>query len=215
MAKKERAAPFPKPHDHIEIERSRVDAGMHLFRIHPSAFAGNQFNASTRGDARFSPIIDRKTQQVIPVIYAGDDSDVAICEVIFHDVDVSQRDIVFDQRKLAEKSHSELVLKQALRVAVIDPVSTVKMRAGKKLIHCDAAEYQRTREWAEHIHQQHQDIHGLEWPSRQINGKAWVFFGDRIKDGLLQLRETTPVLKNNTIRGKILRLADRMNITIK
>lgn len=215
MANKDKAALFPKPHNNIEIEKSSIDAGMHLFRIHPSVYKGNQFNDSTTGDARFSPIINQKTRKVIPVIYAGDDSNVAICEVVFHDIDVSQSDIVFDQNRLIETSHTALILKQTLQVAVIDQVSVVKMRAGKKLIHCDAADYQRTREWAEHIHQQHKDIQGLEWPSRQFNGRAWVFFGDRIKDGILNISETKPVLEDKNIRGKIVKLADRMNITIK
>lgn len=176
MAKTKVTIPFPKPHSNIAIEKKILDAGKHLFRIHPSVYGGHQFNDSFNGDARFSPIKNRKTKKIIPTFYAGDSTEVAICEVVFHDIDVSQDEIVFEQNNLKDKSHTEIELKENVVVAVIDQVSVVKMRAGKRLIHCDAQEYTETRTWAEYIHEQHKDIQGLEWPSRQHAGKAYFFF---------------------------------------
>ncbi len=178
-------------------------------------YAGNQFNNTAKGDARFSPIRDRKTKDIIATIYAGDTTEVAICEVLFHDVDVSQQMIVFEQSNLKNKSHTEIALDNDLIVAVIDPVSVVKMRAGKKLIHCDAQHYTETRLWAEHIHEQHSDIQGLAWPSRQHEGKSYVFFEDRINSGILGVIKTDTIANDKSTREKIVRIADRMNITIR
>ncbi|WP_345828043.1 RES family NAD+ phosphorylase [Erwinia sp. HDF1-3R] len=214
MAKKGLPTPFPKPHGNLEIERKTLDAGRHLFRLHPSLYQGNGFNNTLHGDARFSPIGNSVTQRVIPTLYAGESTAVAICEVLFHDVDVSQSKIVFAQKNLIDKSHSELILQQDLVVARIDHTSVVKMRAGKKLIHCEADEYAFTREWAEHIYQQHADIQGLEWPSRQHQGNAWVFFGDRIQHGALAIVDTRAVIHDRKTLEILLRLAARMNIVI-
>jgi len=78
MAKKKTTTAFPKPDASIAIDKKVIDAGKHLFRIHPSIYGGNQFNDSVNGDARFSPIKDRKTKKIIPTIYAGDTTEVAI-----------------------------------------------------------------------------------------------------------------------------------------
>lgn len=215
MVKKKKSIAFPEPHAKIEIDKKVIDAGTQLFRIHPSVYVGNQFNNSANGDARFSPIKDRKTKEIIPTIYAGDNTEVAICEVVFHDVDVSKKNIVFDQNELKDKNHTEIQLRDDVLIAVIDQISTVKMRAGKKLIHCDADEYMNTRAWVEHIHEQHKDIQGLEWPSRQHDGKAYVFFGDRIKAGTLTILKTDTIANDKNTREKILKLAKRMNIAIE
>lgn len=215
MAKQKTAVVFPRPHGNIAIERKVIDAGKRLFRIHPSVYSGNQFNNTAHGDARFSPVKDRITGNIIPTIYAGDSTDVAICEVVFHDVDVSQKEIVFEQKNLKDKSHTELELNDDVIVAVIDQVSVVTMRAGKKLIHCDAEEYIHTRAWAEHIYEQHKDIQGLEWPSRQHNGNAYVFFEDRITSGTLKINTTDTLAHDRATREKIVALAARMNIAIR
>lgn len=215
MDKKSPAASFPRPHGNIQIEKKKIHAGMHLFRIHSALYGGTQFNDTANGDARFSPIKDRTTQEIIPTLYAGDSTEVAICEVVFHDVDISQTDIVFSQASLKNKQHTEIELTMPLRVAVIDQLSVIKMRAGKKLIHCDADHYPLTREWAEHIHEQHPDIQGLEWPSRQHAGKAWLFFGDRIPNAGLNIVTTHAIIHDARTKEKILKLARLMNIVIE
>jgi len=205
---------FPAPHDEIDIEVKTIRAGTPLFRLHAACFLGNQFNKTGHGDARFSPLYHRESGVVIPTLYAGETPEVAICEVLFHDVDISLKEIVFEQSRLASIHHTKLVTLEDVTVAVMSPVSVVRMRAGKKLIHCDAADYALTRAWAEYIHQQHRSVQGLEWPSRQHEGQAWVFFGDRIKQSTLQIKRSTLLRLDREIRGKIIHLAQRMNMTI-
>lgn len=214
MANKKRSS-FPKPHANISIKKRTIDAGTHLFRIHPSIYGGVTFNNSSNGNARFSPITNRATKKIIPTIYAGDLTEVAICEVVFHDIDLSQDQIIFEQKNLHDKNHTELEIIDNLVVAVIDHTSVIKMRAGKKLIHCDPTEYKTTRMWAEYIHDQHNDVQGLEWPSRQYEGKAYVFFEDRIKNTTLSISKSTTVLADREVVEKFLDIADQMNITIE
>ncbi|MGX9302159.1 RES family NAD+ phosphorylase [Pantoea ananatis] len=206
---------FPKPHANISIQTKIIKAGMLLFRIHYTRYGGVQFNNSISGDARFSPIVDRRTKNIIPTIYAGDCKEVAICEVIFHDVDFTKDKIMYEQKNLEDKSHTEIILNGNLQIAVIDQLSVIKMRAGKQLIHCDSAEYDITRSWAEFIHEQYVDIQGLEWPSRQYDGKAYVLFGDRIPSTALVVRKTSPLRKDKIILEKILKIAGVMDITIE
>ncbi len=185
-----------------------------LFRVHRQQFAGDGFNTTTQGNARFSPIFDR-LGAVIPTLYAGDATRVALCEVIFHDVDISQPAIVYPVNQLTPFRHSQLVTKVPVQLASLDLPSLVKMRVGKKLIHSDASGYGITRQWAEAIHQQHPQVQGLTWPSRQHEGNAYLFFGDRMA-GKLQIsgRGTEP-LTSTPVVGELLALADRMGIYLE
>lgn len=120
---------FPLPHAKIDIELKTIRAGTRLFRLHASRYAGNQFNSTGYGDARFSPIRHKKSQAVIPTLYAGETTEVAICEVLFHDLDVSRQAIFFEQARLKHTHHTELETLEELTLAVISQVSVVRMRA--------------------------------------------------------------------------------------
>lgn len=207
------ARAFPAPPDTIKLTCAQLPAGTHLFRLHSDLYRGNQFNDSGYGDARFSPIRERDSHQIIPTLYAGESTEIALCEVLFHDIDVSQPRIVFDQRKLLRIQHSEITLVRDLRIALLDHAALVKMRAGKRLIHCDAADYAHTRLWAEHIHQQYADIQGMSWPSRQYQGQASVLFGDRIAADSVSVSKTSALVKDKKVIGRLLNLAERMDIT--
>ncbi|MTD26723.1 RES family NAD+ phosphorylase [Erwinia sorbitola] len=198
----------------VDINIRRLPAGLCLYRIHRQQFAGDSFNNTVTGNARFSPIFDRQGN-VIPTLYAGDTTKVALCEVIFHDMDISQSAIVYPVSELNAFRHSQLVTAAPLLLASLDLPSLIKMRAGKKLIHSDASDYQITRQWAEAIHYQYPQVHGLTWPSRQHEGDAWLFFGDRI-NGELQLNgRGTQQLTRYPVVGELLSLADRMGIYLE
>ncbi|PIJ50873.1 hypothetical protein BL250_06960 [Erwinia sp. OLTSP20] len=214
MADKTVGQAFPAPPDRININEGVLAAGTHLFRLHRDCYRGNQFNDFAAGDARFSPIRDRLSHQIIPTLYAAASSEIALCEVLFHDIDISQKQIVFDQRKLLGLQHSDIVITHDLRIAQLDHASLIKMRVGKRLIHCDAAEYADTRLWAEHIHEQHPQIQGMSWPSRQYQGQASVLFADRIVADGVTLSKTSALIKDKKVIGRLLQLAARMDIVI-
>lgn len=207
-------SPFLPPKGSVVINPLRLLAGHLLFRVHRQQFAGDCFNTTLQGDARFSPIFDRQGK-LIPTLYAGDVTSVALCEVIFHDIDISQSAIVYQVKALNAFRHSQLVTTAPMQLASLDLASLVKMRADKKLIHSDTSEYSITRQWAEAIHQQYPHIQGLAWPSRQHEGEAFMFFGDRI-NGELQLHsQGTQLLTTRPVLGELLALADRMGIYLE
>ncbi|MDT3251417.1 RES domain-containing protein [Serratia sp. root2] len=78
----------------ININKRILEAGTPLYRIHREKYAGDAFNASRQGDARFSPIVNEDSR-VIATAYAGDSTKVAFCEVPLHDVDFSQVKVEF------------------------------------------------------------------------------------------------------------------------
>jgi len=185
--------PLSLPYARISINREVLPAGSTLFRVHRSCYAGNAFNTSGNGSARFSPLFGA-SGKIIPTLYTGENTRVALCEVVLHDIDITQPHIVFSAHHLASFRHSQLVSQTEIILACFDLPSLVKMRVSKRLIHGDASEYPLTQRWARAIYLQYPDIQGLVWPSRQHEGKAWLFFGDRLTEQQLLLKGKTRTL---------------------
>lgn len=204
---------FAPPTQPVEINPLTLPAGTTLFRVHRQQFAGNSFNPALSGNARFSPIFSA-SGAVIPTLYAGESSRVALCEVIFHDLDLSSPCLSYPVALLAGFRHTQLVTTAALQLASLDLPSLVKMRAGKKLIHSDASDYGITRRWAEAIHHQHPHIQGLAWPSRQHQGNAWLLFGDRIEPQRVVRERKTLRITERPVVEELLALAERMGIVL-
>lgn len=197
----------------VNINKHIVRAGTPLYRIHREKYAGDAFNDSPGGDARFSPIIDQHNN-VIATIYAGDNTKVALCEVPLHDIDFLQQHVEFNVRRLSGLVHTELVVNVELQFAALDQPGLAKMRASKKVAHCDAMHYQITRKWAEAIHAQHQDIQGLIWPSKQHPGNAYVLFGDRLNRDELSIIGNMLSVTDKSVLIHLFELADSMGITL-
>lgn len=201
------------PPENIKINQAVLPAGTLLYRVHRALYTGDQFNASGQGKARFSPVYTPE-QQNIPTLYAGENTRVALCEVILHDIDIHQPFLLYPASQLAFFRHSQLQIDTDLTLASLDLPSLVKMRAGKQLIQGDPTVYAVTQRWAEALYQQHQDIQGLLWPSRQHEGSACVLFGDRIQKGQLRLKGKTRMITSPPVLKEFLYLADRMGIFI-
>lgn len=201
------------PPENIKINRAVLPAGTLLYRIHRALYAGDQFNASGKGNARFSPVYTADKQN-IPTLYAGENTRVALCEVILHDVDILQNFIFYPASQLGFFRHSQLQIADDFILASLDLPSLVKMRAGKQLIQGDPTVYSVTQRWAEALYQQHQDLQGLLWPSRQHEGSACMLFGDRIQKGQLRLKGKTRMITSPPVLKEFLYLADRMGIFI-
>lgn len=197
----------------VNINKHIVKAGTPLYRIHREKYAGDAFNNNLGSDARFSPIIDQYSN-VIATIYAGDNTKVALCEVPLHDVDFTKQYVGFNVRRLSGLVHTELLVNTELQLAALDQPGLAKMRASKKVAHCDAAHYQVTRKWAEAIYVQHQDIQGLIWPSKQHPGNAYVLFGDRLNGNELSITAKTVSVTDKSVLIHLFELADKMGITL-
>ncbi len=205
---------FAPPSHPVAINTFSLPAGTTLCRVHRQHYSGSSFNNTVSGNARFSPIFT-PDGAVIPTLYAGESPRVALCEVIFHDLDLTSPCLSYPVAALDAFRHTRLTTAAALQLASLDLPSLVKMRAGKKLIHSDASEYGITRQWAEAIHQQYPHIQGLMWPSRQHQGNAWLLFGDRIDSTMLLSESKTQKITERPVVEELLALAERMGIYLE
>lgn len=201
------------PDGEIKINSFTIVTGTRLFRVHPSNYEGNVFNPSNLGNARFSPIRKLGTDKIIPTMYAGFDSNVALSETIFRDLDITKKEIKIYIDDFKDSSHTELETCKDLNLATLDLSSLVKMRVSRQLTQCSPEFYEITRKWAEHIHNQHPSIMGLVWPSRQHTGNAIILFGDRLKSNSLKLIKTNKVM-DIKYRKMIVNLASKLDVVI-
>ncbi|WP_338526843.1 RES domain-containing protein [Erwinia aphidicola] len=98
--------------------------------MHRQRYSGSSFNNTVVGNARFSPIFT-PDGTVIPTLYAGESPRVALCEVIFHDLDLTSPCLSYHVAALDSFRHTRLTTAAALQLASLDLPSLVKMRAGK------------------------------------------------------------------------------------
>lgn len=163
----------------------KKDEEMH--RLHPSRYGAVQFNPSTIGNARFSPI-QRADGTPIPTIYGGKTFDCAALETVFHDVPFAPGLKIVDKARMVDWTHSIVTPDQDLRLL---DLSTPSLRAlgiqRNKLIDTEKSEYPFTRQWAMDAYEKYPDIQGLCWVSRQDDrARAVVLFGDRIAPSTLK-----------------------------
>lgn len=198
-----------------DIGRIDIKEGVELDRIHPRQYGSTQFNRGGAGNARFSPIHNEKGD-VIATIYAATSLEAAAMETAFHDVPIEPgiKNVVTDT--IEHLVHSKITLTADLVVG--DLTGLGLRRIGLKhaeIIGSDPNGYPHSRRIAEEIHKQHDDLHGIAWISKQHGSEtAYVFFEDRIADGTLKaIGDPAPLLKGETL-GKVLDLAERINVNL-
>jgi hypothetical protein len=157
-------------------------------RIHPwdaatGQFAADAFNPRSDGNARFSPLRDPTSGQVIPVLYAASSERGAIAEVLLHDVPSPSSGHLHDwERDRRSRLHLSPLALPALNVVNL---TSTGLRAAGLALHdlfvADARDYPRTRAWALHLWQTQPQAQGLYWMSvRDNTSKVLMLFGDRI-----------------------------------
>ncbi len=155
-----------------------------IYRIHDKAFHSNEFNASGRGDARFSPLVDAEGK-IIPTLYGGNTFNCAAMETVFHDL--PERDIehyILDFNDLESLVISSIYPKRALRLLSLMARHLIRLKLKKtEVIETSVADYPKTRALALQWHASYPDIDGLYWTSRQDDGsQACMLFGDRVRE---------------------------------
>lgn len=193
-------------------------AGQTLYRVHSSLYQPKQFNGSTQGNARFSPLLD-SSGTVIPTLYAGTTLECALMETVFHDVPFHA-----GFKVLLKASHVEGQVSSAIRAPrplyLVDLTSIALKKLGLRrgdLIDTEASEYSTTREWAARFYTDHPDAEGLLWTSRQDDrAQAVVLFESRLK-GLSFIPVSGPeslLLADGSVRGEVLDLAHRLDVVL-
>lgn len=210
---------------HIKAPSSKLDAtlitwgnGETLFRVHPDIYGSLQFNPSSRGNARFSPLID-SDGTVIPTIYAGTTLDCALMETVFHDVPFTAGPKIWSKTThVAGKVYSQLTLSRDLILIDLSAVPLHKLGIPRKeLIECDGSHYPETRAWALALHDQYPDAEGLLWTSRQADpARALILFEDRLKTSALSVsgKPNGLLLADGSAISEVLQLALRLNVLL-
>ncbi|MFT0171491.1 RES family NAD+ phosphorylase [Paraburkholderia mimosarum] len=189
------------------------------YRVHPidpvtGDYAPDAYNASGRGNARFSPLCRPDNGKVIPTIYAADSPRGAIMEVVLHDVPVPSSGYQHDlERDRASNLHLSEV---GLPALVLANLTATGLRgpglAPSDLFDGDKTDYPRTREWALWIWANVPSAQGLMWMSKQDNqSKAVMLFGDRVSTPIADMKKSHHVIHYEDL---IIELLAEMGATV-
>lgn len=141
------AVGLPSPPKRLDATLVPWGDGLEFHRVHDLAFGGSEFKACTRGNARFSPIID-DAGILIPTLYAGTTLDCALMETIFHDVPFKTGFKPFSKLKIDSKAYSILLPTADIRLIDLSLVALHKLEVKRtKLIDITKAHYPATRRW--------------------------------------------------------------------
>ncbi len=169
--------------------------GTELHRIHPAAYNAEQFNPTSAGDARFSPIRDAN-RDIIPTIYAAQTFQCAACETILRCPDTPPTDpktglptfqIVYPA-DFAAYSHSTIQVTVALQLVDLTNAGQRKVGVNQNaLLAGPKSTYPATRAWAERIHVTCPKADGIYYSSVQFGPDfAILLFGDRVGRNVLK-----------------------------
>ncbi|WP_229261218.1 RES family NAD+ phosphorylase [Duganella levis] len=167
---------------------------VHQFDAVSGAYGPTTFNDSGLGNARFSPLRDPATGNVIPTMYAVSQVRGALAEILLRDVPEPSAGFLYDwERDRASDLHLSAIRLPPLRV--VNLTSTGLRAAGLHdagLFAFAASSYPATRARALAVWEGIPDVQGLCWMSvRDNQSMAVMLFGDRLDPALLSV-ETGP-----------------------
>ena len=120
------AVGLPPPPKSLDATLIIWGGGLEFHRVHDLAFGSSEFNTSTKGNARFSPITD-DAGVLIPTLYAGTTLDCALMETIFHDVPFKAGFKPFSKLKMDGKVHSVVLPTADLRLIDLSTIALHKL----------------------------------------------------------------------------------------
>lgn len=147
MAK--RAAADPSPTVPSKIKLTAWGSGETMYRVHDAIYAVDQFNPSSKGNARFSPIHDSRGN-VIPTLYAATTARGALMESVFRDVPYRAGFKHVDAERLEGKACSTLLFQTDFQLLDLSKVALRGLGIPpRQLIDTTKAHYPATRAWAD------------------------------------------------------------------
>jgi hypothetical protein len=209
-------AGIPAPAARLHFDLVKWEGGRELFRFHPVAYGPAEFNASGRGNARFSPISTARGK-VIPTLYGGGSFECAAMETVFHDVPHASGFKSYAKDRLHGWRVS--VLRPSRELKLIDLSSKALRKLGierSQLIDSEAIHYPHTRPWAAALHAQCDEADGLQWVSRQDDeARAVLLFGDRLRSReLIPAGPPADIVADPDSYARLLALALRIGVTV-
>lgn len=166
----------------FEPEEYLLEAGTQLHRVFSNVRKGGstEFNPGFGSATRFAFFGDPK----VPVLYAAQTEEAAICESLLHDVPPGPGSVMYDS--IADKICAPLVPTRDLKLVSLMGDGPRKLDTeAKHVTGTLSSKYGRTVRWADAAHGAGFD--GLVWMSNRRNtDRAFVFFGDRVVAGDLE-----------------------------
>jgi RES domain len=185
---------------------------VHVHDARTGRYAGDAFNDSGRGNARFSPL--RSDRKVIPMLYVAATLEAALMETVLHDVPYPSAGYIHDlARDLSGPLHvSQVELTQSLQL--VDLTRLGLQRFGlrpSQMFQTNADDYPRTRRWCQYLRRQMAQAAGLVWMSaRQPEARALLLFGDCVASGVVRPLAGPRPLRDAAIQRTVLRLLQRL-----
>jgi hypothetical protein len=203
--------PSPLP----DFNTTYLSSGTGLVRVHGSGLGGNSFNPCMGGQSRFGPL-SLPDGSCLPGLYAGASIDCAIFESIFHDIAHNAEDKFVPLGHVTSRAISWMTTTVDLKLAVLhEPDLNLLGLTRSDLIDTLPSVYGVTARWAEAFHGADPSLQGLVWTSRRCDPeRAYVFFGDRVDAGTLDLTKTVFVSSSAVHLSLIRNLGKRAGITL-
>jgi hypothetical protein len=153
-----------------------------VWRVHARAFGAIGFNASGRGNARFSPIRG-PDGHVVATLYAGTTLEAALMETVLHDVPSPSAGFILTLDPRTEPRRAAH-LRTAVPLRLADFTTLGLRRLGlhrSDVIDSDKTGYPATRQLAEWLYARCPGLQGIWWTSRQDDrAQAMVLFETRL-----------------------------------
>lgn len=161
-----------------------------LWRVFAQVHGPTGFNATGRGNARFSPLEHAGAN--IPTLYAATSVPAALMETVLHDAPIPSAGFILtlepakDPRRVAR-----LQTTVALTLADLSTVGLRRLGLSRSdVIDSDKTHYPATRALAQWIYATCPDVQGMAWTSRQDDSaQAVVLFEPRLVGTALALAE--------------------------
>lgn len=185
-------APLPPSAEALDPALISWEPGVPIHRAHGSQFDPLSFNRKQGLDFRFSSLsVDG---QPVGVLYGADSLMGAVSETLFHTVPADGDRLkprAIPRARIEKYALSVLQCTRPLKL--IDLTGHGLGRVGMPVTHgelilSNAAQYARTRAWAEVFYRHPVQADGFLWVSRQYNlSRAMMLFEDRVGAGTLAL----------------------------
>lgn len=185
-----------------------------IHRIHENTYRPDEFNASGRGDARFSPLVNAEGK-IIPTLYGGNTFICAAMETVFHDLpDQNVDDCILDFHDLDALVISRIYPARELRLLSLISRHLIPLKLKKtQVIETLVTDYPKTRALALEWHTRYADIDGLYWTSRQDDAaQACMLFGDRVGEADFTIELNSDPLQKPAHLKNVVDLARELGI---
>jgi hypothetical protein len=204
--------PVPDPGS-VDLRRLRLThlrEGTTLHTAYPRTRWPALFNASGKGNSRFSPIIIGG--KAVPTMYAARAQTVALLETSFHDVHQSGTRLISERTQLATRGLVTISVPK--RLALVDLTDAGLVRIGlhrARLVATSPEHYACAQAWAVALHERRYGGYlaaGLTWRSRvaelaeadsilfgdllRLASEVYVLFGDRVSSRARDWRPGDP-----------------------